>query len=67
MLWGRAEGRKNNVLIEVEVETTLGRKEGFGLQTNLSMFKTRKGSLQKRAASSDTHLTDPMATIRATL
>lgn len=35
--------------------------EGFGLKTTLPLFKTRKGSLKERVASSETRLTNELA------
>lgn len=41
-----------------KAETTLGKKEVLGLNTTLSLCKTKKGSLQDKAASLDTRRRD---------
>lgn len=63
----RPEGCVNNLLVEVKARTTIDKKEVPGLNTILSLCKTRKSSLQVRVANSAHFLTEMMAKRNTTL
>lgn len=54
-------------LLRRKAETTLGKKKVLGLNTTLFLCKARKGSLKDKDTSSDTRLSEVIATSHTTL
>lgn len=61
----RTNGRKVSVLIRWKEKITLGRKKVCGLKTTSLLVQNKKGL--ERSANSERHLTDVLASMKATL